>query len=48
MSRITIDIPKESHRKLNKKTQAAIKNVEAGKGLVKTKNAADFFKKLGL
>ncbi len=78
LSRITIDIPKESHKRLktmaailgksmreiviesieqhlqstspspNKKTRAAIKNVEQGKGLVKAKNSADLFKKLGL
>lgn len=77
VSRITIDIPKTSHRRLkamaavlgksmrelvvesieehlektalpNKETIKAIKNIEAGKGLVKAKNAKDLFKKLGI
>lgn len=77
LSRITIDIPKESHKRLkamaailgksmreiviesieknlynpkipNKQTLRAIKAVENKKGLVKAKNAADLFKKLGI
>ncbi len=76
-SRITIDLPKESHRQLkamaallgksmreivieslekhvlstktpNPTTRTAIKNASNRKGLVKAKNAADLFKKLGI
>lgn len=56
LSRITIDIPKVDHRKLktlnakipNKKTLKVIADIEAGKGLVKSKNIDDLFKKLGI
>jgi len=77
VSRMTIDIPKTSHKQLktlsavlgksireivtesiedyihrvklpNKKTLKAIKDVENGVGLTKTKNVKDLFKKLGI
>jgi hypothetical protein len=84
LSRITIDIPKASHKKLkamaalegksmrevvndliterilaenqecrldhtpNAETIKAIKEVKSRKGLIKAKNAADLFKKLGI
>ncbi|MFH1253831.1 MAG: hypothetical protein V1646_00175 [bacterium] len=77
VSRMTIDIPKASHKQLktlsavlgksireivtesiedyihsvklpNKKTLKAIKDVNDGVGLTKTKNVKDLFKKLGI